>query len=246
VVLRAYRGLQVSGSVVGPDGEPVREARVGAVSLEGGSSASATTTGGGEFELGPLIPGRFELTARSKHFADSESIVVEAGAEGVLLRLEPGGGIRGRVVLPGDDLVRAYVIAEGGPTRRTLSTELGGGFDLQGLAPGTYELSARIHEPKAFAFSGPIQVFVGSTAEVELTAEPAGVLRLRNESEARVTYTVRRGSAPVAGGSIRSGETALVATPSGGITVSFGESDPRSVLAPPGQEVEMTYGAEQD
>jgi hypothetical protein len=96
VVLRLHRGLYIRGNALDSGGEP--DAAVFLSATNGATSASADTQEDGTFRIGPLIPGEYELVARSYRSpfqAPSLRTTAEAGEKGVTLLLRAGGTISG-------------------------------------------------------------------------------------------------------------------------------------------------------
>lgn len=92
------RGLVIRGRVLAPDGVTPIESSVSA-RRDGGLFVNVSGNADGEFVLGPLLPGRWKLTASSRlAHRQSERIEVDAGATNVVLRLQPAADVRVRVV----------------------------------------------------------------------------------------------------------------------------------------------------
>lgn len=79
VQLRAHRGIFIRGSVNGPAGEPVRAASVIGVSRSAVGRWLATTGTDGQFCVGPIEPGSYELTAH--HTSGMASTTIEVAAD---------------------------------------------------------------------------------------------------------------------------------------------------------------------
>lgn len=181
VTLKA--GLLLEGVVAGPDGGPAAGVRVQAepasadqTRREARSAPVSTRTGDdGAFRLEGLAPGRTVVSARGDGGAWGRELA-EAGQEHpVELRLEPGGGIQGRVVAESGEPVGAVEVGGWGAA---VQQDLGavrvqgdGTFVVERLAPGRYELWATA--------AG------WSRATETVTVEPGGT--------AAVTLTLRRG-----------------------------------------------------
>lgn len=161
VRLRAVDGLR--GRVVGPSGEPVGKAVVRWSADEGDGYGRALCDAEGRFwiplEEEEVDPSdRVRLVARHRRFAPSEPVEVSASVRNeVELRLGRGGEITGRVLdAETGEPVQAFRVAvvgyrpfsegrkqrRGRPHRDSDFHDPEGRYRLEGLAPGTYSLSA--------------------------------------------------------------------------------------------------------
>ncbi len=140
VVLHASRGLTIRGKVLTPDGAPLANANVNANHLAATSYFNAKAGADGEFTIGPLARGDYRVSAADyEHFAESDPIVVKAGARELVLRVKLAGSIRGRVVDADGALARASI--------KVLPTKIGEGafVEMEGEAPqGTFEFKALV------------------------------------------------------------------------------------------------------
>ena len=149
VDLKLQREDEIVGSVVDPDGKPVRRAEV--VACDGRDDGSRVFTDGeGKFQ----VPRRFSAcTLVASHDAHGASDPVPAAGERPVLKLKAGSTIQGTVV---DDKgrpvaeffvgVESFAPAGGGaPSVRSGAIKSfkdpTGAFALDKLAPGTYVLS---------------------------------------------------------------------------------------------------------
>ncbi|HKB15245.1 MAG TPA: carboxypeptidase-like regulatory domain-containing protein, partial [Planctomycetota bacterium] len=111
---------------------------------------SSTSDASGAFSI--LLPsnGWFRVLARAEGFAPARSEWILADERGApteaVLRVAPGRSISGRVVGPdGSPVPRAEVSARGPAGAETSSERVaaeGGRFEIRGLLPGTYRLTA--------------------------------------------------------------------------------------------------------
>lgn len=192
IVLRVQQDLFIRGSVVDADGVPVRRAHV--VGRARGSDHRVYDFSGadGSFELGPLLPGAYELYAGKDSFRMAEpasTLLVEAGSADVAVTIEPSGQINGKVVdAQGRPLV-AEVRLLSDPDARGLfgmtlvSSRADGRFAFGSLGRGRYHLIAvcadgRIAVRGAFDFdpgeptdSLTLQVAPGAKLRVRIAAE---------------------------------------------------------------------------
>jgi hypothetical protein len=151
---------RLSGTVVGPDGQPVTGAAVVVRPASAGARPpgpfeghQALTGAGGRFSL--EAPGALRCTAWASHprHAAAAGVEVDCAAEKVVLRLAGGtrlaGDVRGADGTPAPEYTLTAVrLAEGreGPPVEAVSVRVraaDGGFDVGPLAPGRYTLLAR-------------------------------------------------------------------------------------------------------
>ena len=160
VIVRVQRGITIKGHV-----EPRQVADVRFQPEEGemvmgvwaGMLAPITTGADGAFELSTASPGKATLTARCAS-GDQGAVTVDVagGMPEVVLKVSPGASIAGRVVDgDGKPVSGAVVMAAATGGRETVTmvngvvtsgvqgmTNASGAYKLEGLAAGTYRLSA--------------------------------------------------------------------------------------------------------
>ncbi len=187
----------ISGRVLGPDGEPAARARVtlsvdGAISngsIAGGSFAEVVTAEDGTYEVQWLNAGEYSLAAGGAPLASllgdtgttgvgrslRYGVLVREGqaTTGIDFQLEESGTIEGSVVDESGSPVRGAAIfvrdEEGRPLERVsfVTTDAGGKFEVAGLAPGSYLISAR-----SPSLVNPVRIGAdvqsGKTSKVEL------------------------------------------------------------------------------
>lgn len=200
VLIELERALTIQGRVepavhaevsIELDAESLSVGRGGMMMLQGMASASATAATG-NFELGPVNPGRYTLQART---ADGRggSIEVEVGPEGardVVIPLEPRAVLAGRVEdfggkPVGDVTVRArkrkaassLSVVVNGRELTALSGQVtaDGSFELSGLDAGPWFIE--VVDPQG----EPLALDVGARLELELTKGERRELVLRVE-----------------------------------------------------------------
>ncbi len=128
----------------------------------------------GEFVVTGLAPGRYRLEADGEAGAHATAHA-DAGAEGVVLRLEPPGGVLARVIDPDGHPVAGAEVTVMSPEDRIVRTADGRGeVGIKPLTPGTWWASG---EGKGWAMArSEVTVEAGRTAEVTLRLEPSGVV----------------------------------------------------------------------
>jgi len=141
-------GAPVKGFLIAIDGARI-EVPINVRTLAWQSS----TEDDGSFELGPLLPGRFDLRAQAPDlapgFARDVPVVSGQVTSGIVITLSAVGVVRGRVTAASDGLPleRAQVILLN-PTAtlpsRTAMTDAAGEFHVTGVAAGRHSLRVQI------------------------------------------------------------------------------------------------------
>ncbi|MFO1010746.1 MAG: sigma-70 family RNA polymerase sigma factor [Planctomycetota bacterium] len=183
LVLRVDRGLYVSGVVRTPDGAAPAHAYVQANDVAGRASFTENTSDG-TFRVGPVLRGRYRLSATGDPHGPTPIVEVEAGAEGVVLTLTAGAAIHGRVV-DASGAPPPYEIqvaaSEGSRVRFTMmatTTDEKGEFTLDGLEPGAFDVVASTTGGR-FGVTRGIVAKPGGTTEVEVRLDAGARLRVR-------------------------------------------------------------------
>ncbi|MCY3926658.1 MAG: carboxypeptidase regulatory-like domain-containing protein [Acidobacteria bacterium] len=144
-------GVELSGTVRSYDGAPLALATVEAETeyAFGVESHDTNTVSdhNGAFRLTGLETRRYNLTARSPGYADGgpdEPIEIgDATVEGIEIVLEPETSIVGVVTgLSPSDLNQVEVSAWNWPRHRDATRGTDGNFSIQGIGPGTWEVTA--------------------------------------------------------------------------------------------------------
>jgi hypothetical protein len=231
--LIADGSLFLRGRVLDPEGRPV-EAHVFAGGSESGCFASDDAGADGSFAIGPLVRGSYMVSAMASDprasLTGSEPLTVDAGTSDLILTLQRGGVISGRVVDPITGLgVQADVVAavngvsgEGGFWMLTSSED--GTFRIDGLAVGTYSLAASTNGIQ-FAQRHGVQLAAGQvvTGQV-LSLEPGARLRVRYDGSSQYGHVrISRDGIPVAFEGIEPGGEATLVVPAGTLEVLWSE-----------------------
>lgn len=149
VEITLSEGLSISGRVIDADREaPLRSVPVCAVeSVTGAERRETRTDEHGRYTLKNLRPAEYEIDLRSsRHVLVAGSLHIDAGESAPDLRAVASGSIRGRVVLPEDDVRgfhNAIVCAEsktGGLPPLSINTDNAGYYRFEGLHAGEYLL----------------------------------------------------------------------------------------------------------
>jgi len=184
---RVQRGSTISGIVFDVDERPAAGMTVRAQTNPGVELAQCGEDG--RFELGPFPAGTYELVAGA-FYSPRASLPVraEAGTRDLVLRLQRLGRIAGQVV---DATTRQAVAAQvtllqPGRAREsdpTIFSEPDGSFHFDGLAPGSYALSATPYDGR-FAILRGIEIAAGSEASgLRLELVRGARLKLRGRGQ---------------------------------------------------------------
>ncbi len=210
VTVRAFRGLALEGRVLGPDREPVAGVRVEAYADGQWFWGDTRTDENGRFRLGPVTGDTFTLLAYGRdRFANSAPVASRGGDEGIVLRLERAGVLRGRVVDGASGAACAAQVLCTPEVRgfgpfgagQMLETEADGSFAIGGLAPGRYGLAALSADGRCALASG-VSVAAGEGgSELVLALEPGAKLVLHDRgSRPHLFVTVTRAGVPLSFG----------------------------------------------
>ncbi|MBI4819507.1 MAG: carboxypeptidase regulatory-like domain-containing protein [Deltaproteobacteria bacterium] len=170
ITLLRERSLQ--GTVLLPDGAPAARAVVSASDAGQTYRDNAVTLPDGTFTLTGAPPGAVTLVASSAT-GSSKQLTVGAESGPIILRLEAGIKVSGRVVgADGRPVIGASVFDRQG--RHHAECDAAGAFKALVLASGLHTLEGRNVEGRRF---GPVTVTVGSEeiTEVLLAEDVAGV-----------------------------------------------------------------------
>jgi hypothetical protein len=157
---------------------------VGAYGRSRMSAGSSSTDASGRFLIDGLWAGEFQIyvSAEGMRRVQQKVLIGDGDLDPVIIRLEPGLELRGRVeTADGDPATGVTVTA--GPASRTLGggsadssgvqTGVDGRFHFDALGPGTQSISARSED----GLSARATAEAGQTAEVVLRFARCGVIR---------------------------------------------------------------------
>jgi protocatechuate 3,4-dioxygenase beta subunit len=193
VVIPLSRGKPISGRVLMGDGTPPKDRWV-FLNLQPASGADPAVRSelqgineDGAFTTDPLPDGTpYDIVAKDEEAGTVAAVRgVLPGSQGVVLRLEKGGTIRGKVLDPeGKPLPGATVWARGAKSREEQArgaTDAEGAFSLEGLAPGSYRLYASADagnlapvEPEAAVAAGAADAVVRTSKGYEFRCRVTG------------------------------------------------------------------------
>ena len=194
---------RITGTVTGPDGDPVKNCRVtlgvdGGLkygSFMGGHYAESATDDQGRYELEYLRPGRYSVSvggvmlggmlgdAGSYGRKVRSDLRVDEGdtLAGIDFELERPGSLSGLVrTSDGSGVAEASVFLrdENGQLLERISfvtTDASGKFDYSGISPGSYTVMARVSD-QVSAPSSVIRVRSGERSEANVTIDPGTYL----------------------------------------------------------------------
>ena len=187
--------LKITGRTVDGDGAPLADVRVNA--LHDGEVVtgdgfydhpSAISSTDGTFTLAELDAGSYDVEAHAGDGSEGAVKNIEAGAGGLVVKLAATSGIDGTLV--GYDVPPSVVasrLVDGMWVSRSFASVAGDAFQLRGLPPGTYQVSA--------LGAG------GDAAELQLASGKTTAVTLRNRGAGTVTGRVTdwKSGAPVVG-----------------------------------------------
>jgi hypothetical protein len=199
-----------------------------------------------------------EITATSKlGSAPSSPVWVAAGQRDVVLRLRPGGGLRGRVVDASTgagceatvECIREGSSLDPSGERWTTESNEDGEFTQAGLEPGRYSLLASTMGGR-FAVLPDLQIVADAEVkDLVLAVSPGGRLRLRYEGSAsRVSIGVTAKGVLIGDrGWMKRGDHGAARVPAGSIVIEMTVdgntlSLRKSVDFAPGEEKEVVLG----
>lgn len=222
-------GLELSGTVRSHDGAPLALATVEAdteYSRDAESHQTNTVSDqSGAFRITGLEPRRYILTARSPGYADGgpdEPVEIgDEAIEGIEIVLEPEASIVAAVTgLSPFDLNQVEVSAWKGPRYRDATKDADGNFSIQGIGPGTWEVTA---------IKGEWERTVERTVTIERGMTEVFV-ELPFERGLRLSGQVIENGAPLGGAWLSVGDAEVRADREGRFALEGLEPGPHEVL----------------
>jgi hypothetical protein len=154
LTLRVHRGLYLRGRVLEADGSPCARASIWGETADVRDHSYAWTSESGEFELGPLIPGRHRIQGEAGG-RRIPPLFAEPRLDGeLLLRLPAGVLVAGTLTSGGERAVRnawvslkprrddpAFARDPGGRGMELSASEEEAEFEFEQVVPGVYDLS---------------------------------------------------------------------------------------------------------
>lgn len=191
-------GRTVRGTVTTSSGAPIRGATVRAVSAAQSSGRSfAESDANGQFTIEGLADGRYSFIASHADYVMAEESDVDISTvQTVNLVMGQGGTITGRILGADPQTYSSItVMARSGGSYATSSVSPDGAFRVEGVTPGTVNVSARMS-----------QMFENRTTpsvSVEVTSGSQSSVDLEFTGGASVSGTVTRFGEPLRSGIVR-------------------------------------------
>lgn len=227
VTVRLHRGLAIRGRVLTPAGEPAKSAMIRGSAADDSSLVYENMNDAeGRFVLGPLEAGEYWIVAESMgNFVESESVVARTGDVDVVLQLRRGGAVRGVVVdaRTGIACSAEMLVNPRDPTTWSMRFERSrddGSFEIEGLATGIYDVSARTDDGR-LGFASALRVEADAPSEELRIAVSAGAkVRVRYVGPWQIVgLTALVGETPVIGDGMEKGTERMFDAPAGNIVV---------------------------
>jgi hypothetical protein len=251
VVIRLARARWISGKVVAWSGQPCADAFVTARSTTARRIKPGTVSSSdGSFVIGPVAGGEYEIWATSMRCGASvEPLLVQAGAENLLLQLGRTSIIQGVVVDENDVLIeRCELLGWNARFDSRSRTEIADErFRFNDVRAGTYALLARTADNR-FATAESVVVASGVTVDgLRLVARPAATLHVRyvgTEQDAQLTiFSKPSGMLVDRAGIIHT--PIPIAVPAGTLELrvrtSGGKSSEKTVTVAPGEARDVVF-----
>jgi hypothetical protein len=157
VDIELVRGLSIRGRVEAPDGRPIARTMIFCSQVDSAALIVGQSGDDGGFTIGPLVVGDYKLRARptqvrgAEQFAAAPELTVRSGAIDVVLRMQPGCSIIGRVIdavsgepVDAELLVSPLAGQSGVEDSWSLpNATRAKGFEIRGLNAASYSLAAR-------------------------------------------------------------------------------------------------------
>jgi protocatechuate 3,4-dioxygenase beta subunit len=254
VDLQIQRGLYIKGRVLRSSGAPGAKIFINGAADVASWPLSGQSLDDGSFALGPLVPGRYRLTADGTFSGDSgsEPVESEAGQEGVVLQLQAGGTISGVVMDPrtGTGCQAELTFAlRGNSADNWMGTNSGsdGSFKVEGLRPGTYDIAARGPGDGAALMRGVVVQAGGETGGQMLNLSPGARLRIRYAGhEGFLNYSFKCDGVIVSGDGVEAGHFSETVAPAGHIVLDAhwppNSTDTKEMDITAGEEKEVVFG----
>jgi hypothetical protein len=187
----AHRGLRVEGTVVDAAGQGVGGLSVLARSRSPQGRLGGRSAADGSFVIAGLAPGELELSASAPGsqapFAPSDSVTVQAGDRGIVLRVEAAASLAGRLVAgadgaPGDvDLLLCRSDGALPVEDLTMRRLRGDSFEVGGLRAGVWGIGVTTRDGLVGVLGGITLAPGQRRDDLVVRLEPGAELRVRDE-----------------------------------------------------------------
>lgn len=249
--LVAHRGAFITGEVSGIE-EDRQRTRVRAKTDAYRAFLWTEVDAQGRFVLGPLMEGSYELSASERLGGlHAPGVLAHAGDRDVRLELQQGGAFSGRIVdaATGEPAAGGLVVWSP-PPRFHLSLGFANDgreeFSSTGLAPSTYDLTARTPDGRVGTLRG-VEVRPGSSREdLVVRVQPGGRLRIRYFGPSTyANYHVYDGTTVVAANGLHRGTSELETVPAAKLRVELDAhaagTHERVLFVRPGESAEVVF-----
>ena len=247
VDLVAYRDLWIRGRVEGEDGRALPNVVV-YLGRSGQSELSQGSDHEGRFALGPLAPGPHELRAFGPDGVVGwiEPMLVEAGANDVVLVIPTRNSIGGRVVDREGHAVdaRVHLLQRNSSLGQGTSSRQPGAFLFIALEPGTYSVQAEVPDGRVAVRS--VELRDGQRVDdVVLTLDDGVRIGVRHDLTENVRCAIWAGDALAADSTVHVGEENFETVPAGPLRVELysgaGTLAVRSLQGEPGRVARVEF-----
>jgi hypothetical protein len=252
-----YRGLYIRGRVIDPSGAPATRAAIRWWPDERSNGMEDVSPENGEFAIGPLVPGRYPLRARSTtDGASSEEAIATAGDDGLVLSLHRAAVFAGRVIdahtkkpcaarmllSPSDGDNESIWRLQASPMVYRFEAGPNGLFSSEQIEAGKYHLSALTEDGRVGVLRG-IRSDAGEEAKnLVVEVSRAARVRVRNQCRSRKNgFYLLSDRALVTDGQINGGGERSFAVPVGHVEVRYFVGRPERWLS---QELDVSSGEE--
>lgn len=175
----------VSGTIFDPGGDPVGNAVIDILDLNGVAVGTGETDADGHYTVGNLPPGTYNVVANAPDFGQAVvgvTLQPGEGKTGVNLTLSPDpGALNGQItnrltteIIPGATVVVTDSVTQL-PVASTTTT-LFGNYTITGLAPGSYIITASKADFTTEQIGALVTSNRSTTADLSLVADPGTVL----------------------------------------------------------------------
>lgn len=225
LVLHVLRGLFVAGVVRDEQANPVADC---VVQLRQGTDVTTwvRTRASGEFELGPVASGTYQLVGGSTGvgvWQETAPRDVLAGTRGLELVVTRGAVLRGKLEGPVSDARVEIARIEAGAARDTwVVAAKRSAFQLQGLHAGTYDVFATARSGQVC--SARVELAEGESREIELVPEAGALVKLSNPTAADVTVELRSAGRVLGSRPLAKGASLEARVPAGELEISFADA----------------------
>jgi len=223
-----HPGLYISGTVLAPDGTPT-PAYVSAGNADyHGDSQGSSMRGEGRFRLGPLLPGRYRISAHGPSatlegatpLTDSDPVTAEAGAEGVELWLKAGCEFELSALdsATQEPTACTFTLIPQGSEFATYTGGFRAAATISGQAPGRYRVLARTEQGLVGAVD--VEVAAGERRAVTVPVAVGGGVRVvYGGAEQVLTIQLEQSGARVGFTTVPSGDSVTLRVPAGSYTL---------------------------